>query len=401
MSYYAANDDDDNNSVYQPDNRNRGRSKNQSRDQEDDLIEMARQNSPSPDGILEVNRDDERRERRLKAKQERESKKARSKSRERRLRAKYVGNSDDRNQRFFFSKKKKKDKSRQEKVYDDLYGTDYHEVDDGIVGCADHLCVNREDVLQEFDPNHSLQIDKSPNTGEQNIVHEEEEVYIVKQRYGYFSIIFGVVQIVVLALMMWQCGVAPMNINPMFGPYPDALSEWGGKNSILIVEDGEWWRLITPIFLHAGVIHLFCNVAVQLELGVFFEREWGSMTWLIIYLASAFGSSVLSVITMPDAVSVGSSGAVMGLFGAKLSEVICRCCERSDSKQSQVAHQVRKEQCIGVSCSVVVVMAFSFIPYGESIIFGCEGISIITFFSHKTSWAWTNRIHHQLIGRLI
>lgn len=44
--------------------------------------------------------------------------------------------------------------------------------------------------------------------------------------------------------------------SPMLGPYPDALSEWGGKNSTLIVADGQWWRLITPIMLHAGIIHL-------------------------------------------------------------------------------------------------------------------------------------------------
>ncbi|CAB9517419.1 RHOMBOID-like [Seminavis robusta] len=276
---------------------------------------------------------------------------------------------------------KRKNKSRQERLYDDLYGaTNYQEVDDGIVGCADDLCVNKADVFENDEEGQKKQQQSSsqqdqntkqssffgggPNTGAQNKnVDESEEVYIVKQRFGYFSIIFGVVQVIVLALMMWQCGIAPMNINPMFGPYPDALSEWGGKNSILIVEDGEWWRLFTPILLHAGLIHLFCNVAVQLELGVFFEREWGSLTWLIIYLTSALGSSVLSVITMPDAVSVGSSGAVMGLFGGKIAEVACRCCEKSDTAQERVAHQVRKEQCMGVTCSVLVVLAFSFIPY--------------------------------------
>ena len=319
-----------------------------------------------------------------------------SKSRERKakLRAKNEGSS-----RMIFSKKKGR-KSRRDQVYDDLYGTDYQEVDDGIVGCADGLCVGGAGVLEDgidlkTDNTTSTSVANSskrsallssssntagskskgrmsmmssPNTGEQNKVDENEEVYVVRQRYGYFSIFFGVIQIIVLALMMWQCGIAPMDVNPMFGPYPDALSEWGGKNSVLIVEDGEWWRLMTPILLHAGVIHLVCNVAVQLELGVFFEREWGSMTWLIIYFTSALGSSVLSVITMPDAVSVGSSGAVMGLFGGKLAEVICRSCEKQDTAQDRVAHQVRKEQCLGVTCSVVVVMAFSFIPYGKSIV---------------------------------
>lgn len=192
---------------------------------------------------------------------------------------------------------------------------------------------------------------------------EEDEVYIVRQDYGYASIVFSVVQIIILVVMMWQCSIAPMSINPMIGPYPDALSEWGGKNSVLILEDGQWYRLVTPILLHAGIIHLFCNVAVQLETGVFFEKEWGTLRWLIVYLSSAVGSSILSVIMMPEAVSVGSSGAVCGLFGAKLAEVVLRSCEPAETREARVAQQVRKEQCFVVTCSVIVILAFSFVPF--------------------------------------
>lgn len=191
----------------------------------------------------------------------------------------------------------------------------------------------------------------------------EEDVYIVQQKYGYCSIIFSVVQTVVLAIMMWQCKVAPLNINPMIGPYPDALNYWGAKNAILIIDDGENWRLVTPIFLHAGVIHLLCNVSVQLETGAFFEREWGSGIWMIVYILSAVGSSILSSCFMPDSISVGSSGAVMGLFGAKLSEVFCRACESRRSRQDRISHEVRMEQLNGVLCSVTLVALFSFIPY--------------------------------------
>jgi membrane associated rhomboid family serine protease len=207
----------------------------------------------------------------------------------------------------------------------------------------------------------ALMIDK-PERGAL-LVEEDDEVYVVRQKYGYCSIVFSMVQTIILGLMMWQCGIAPLNINPMVGPYPDALSEWGGKNSILIIEDGEWYRLITPILLHAGIIHLVCNVAVQLDMGCFFEKEWGSIRWMIIYLSSAVGSSALSVIAMPNAISVGSSGAVMGLFGGKLAEVVMRACERTRNKEEEVGKQVRSEQCVGVTCSIIVVMAFSFIPY--------------------------------------
>ena len=41
---------------------------------------------------------------------------------------------------------------------------------------------------------------------------EENEIYIVRQEQGYFSILFSLVQTIILALMMWQCGIAPMNL---------------------------------------------------------------------------------------------------------------------------------------------------------------------------------------------
>jgi len=196
-----------------------------------------------------------------------------------------------------------------------------------------------------------------------NDSNESEEIYIVRQKYGYISIFLSLIQVAVLILMIWQCKLAPFTMNPMIGPYPDALSYWGGKNTVLIVEDGEYWRLVTPIFLHAGVIHLLGNISVQMDIGAFFEREWGSFRYLIIYIASAVGSSLLSCIVMPNSISVGSSGALMGLFGAKLSEVFCRSCESKRTKQGRIGHEVRMEQCGGVLCSVLIVGLFSFIPF--------------------------------------
>lgn len=179
----------------------------------------------------------------------------------------------------------------------------------------------------------------------------------------------------------------------------DALSEWGGKNAVNIIADGEWWRLVTPILLHAGVIHLLCNIAVQLETGAFFEREWGSTNWMIIYLSSAVGSSILSVIAMPNSVSVGSSGAVMGLFGGKLAEVICRACESTKTRQGRIAHSVRKEQLGGTLCAVILVMAFSFIPYGKHhSIGGLVNVYLLYSETHKVLF-WYSRLGGPL-GRL-
>lgn len=190
----------------------------------------------------------------------------------------------------------------------------------------------------------------------------EDEVYIVKQETGYCSYAFSAIQTLVLVIMMIQCTIAPLEINPMIGPPPDALDYWGGKNALKILNNNEEWRLITPIFLHAGIIHLLCNVSVQLDVGAFFEREWGGAIWFFIYLTSALGSSIFSVCMKPNNVSVGSSGAVMGLFGGKLGEIFCRACESKKTSQGKIGHEVRREQLGAVLCSVFVVLAFSFVP---------------------------------------
>lgn len=184
-----------------------------------------------------------------------------------------------------------------------------------------------------------------------------------KQNYAPLSTFFCVIQCIILPLMMWQCGIAPFNINPMIGPYPDALNYWGAKNAVLIIEDGEFWRLFTPVFLHAGIIHLAGNVMVQADAGNQWEKEWGSLIWIIVYVGSAFGSSVFSCCFMPDNISVGSSGAVMGLFGAKLSEILLLCCEKSTNEVERAGERSRKQQATLVIGGIVIVMAMSFIPY--------------------------------------
>lgn len=270
---------------------------------------------------------------------------------------------------------------------------------DSYIEMSHHSQEQKEYNKSKNEPTETLKYANYQPPGYNDDQEDEElEVYIVRQKHGYMSILFSFVQTIILIIMMWQCGVAPLKLNPMIGPWPDALSEWGAKNSTLIVADGEWWRLFTPILLHAGIIHIVGNVLVQLETGVFFEKEWGSLRWLIVYFSSALASSVFSVIFKPEAISVGSSGAVMGLFGAKLTEVVLRACERTDSPQRKVAYQVRKEQCAMVTCSVTVVMLFSFVPMVDWAahaggVVGGMVIGVLLFSSEmelclwKTAWA--------------
>jgi hypothetical protein len=195
-----------------------------------------------------------------------------------------------------------------------------------------------------------------------NLIIDGEPVYVVKQKRGYLSIFFSLAQTVILFGMMIQCGVASMKINPMIGPNPDVLSTWGAKNSYNILYLNEYWRLFSPIMLHAGIFHLLCNVGVQLDTGAFFEREWGSFIWLIVYLSSAASGSILSVIVSPNTIGVGSSGAVCGLFGAKIAEALCRCKESTKTTAKELSHAILCEQFGSTLCTVILILVFSFIP---------------------------------------
>ena len=49
----------------------------------------------------------------------------------------------------------------------------------------------------------------------------------------------------------------------MVGPYPEALDNWGAKDTEKIVDDSEWWRLFTPIFLHGYVWYIWTNTSTM------------------------------------------------------------------------------------------------------------------------------------------
>jgi rhomboid protease GluP len=94
------------------------------------------------------------------------------------------------------------------------------------------------------------------------------------------------------------------------------LIEYGAKFNPFIF-GGEWWRFITPIFLHIGLLHLLMNSFALYYLGPMVEKMYGSIRFLFIYLFSGF-TGVLGSFLFSPTVSAGASGAIFGCFGALL-----------------------------------------------------------------------------------
>ncbi|MBB2480132.1 rhomboid family intramembrane serine protease [Bacillus sp. APMAM] len=94
------------------------------------------------------------------------------------------------------------------------------------------------------------------------------------------------------------------------------LIRFGAKYNPFIIE-GQWWRFITPIFLHIGIIHLLMNSLALYYLGPTIERIYGRIRFLIIYLIAGFTGTLASFL-FSSSVSAGASGAIFGCFGALL-----------------------------------------------------------------------------------
>lgn len=94
------------------------------------------------------------------------------------------------------------------------------------------------------------------------------------------------------------------------------LVNFGAKLNYRII-DGEWYRLITPMFLHVDLFHLLFNCTALLSFGTETEMIFGKKKFLIIYFVSGLCGSIGSFLYSPT-VSVGASGAIFGLIGANL-----------------------------------------------------------------------------------
>lgn len=94
----------------------------------------------------------------------------------------------------------------------------------------------------------------------------------------------------------------------------DFVILYGAKINEAIVA-GEVWRLVTPLLVHAGLLHVFVNMYSLYALGPAVERLFSSKRMLAIYLLSGISGVVFSLGFSPNP-SVGASGAIFGLLGA-------------------------------------------------------------------------------------
>jgi len=122
----------------------------------------------------------------------------------------------------------------------------------------------------------------------------------------------------------------------------------GASHPYMIFVENEWWRLVTAMFLHGGLLHIGFNMMALMQLGPALEELYGSGRYLFLYTVTGAFGFLVSAYTVH--LSLGASGAILGLVGALLAVT---------SKRGGAYMRELRSRLIS---SVVILFAIGFFP---------------------------------------
>ncbi|KAK6926991.1 Peptidase S54, rhomboid domain [Dillenia turbinata] len=125
-----------------------------------------------------------------------------------------------------------------------------------------------------------------------------------------------------IATFLGRFSFQPFKENLLLGPSINTLEKMGALKVDLVVKEHQSWRLITCMWLHANVVHVLTNMLSLVIIGIRLEKEFGFLRIGPLYLISGLGGSIVSALFIEAKASVGASGALFGLLGAMLSELL-------------------------------------------------------------------------------
>jgi hypothetical protein len=108
----------------------------------------------------------------------------------------------------------------------------------------------------------------------------------------------------------------------MIGPSAETLIVMGAKDTALIIEEKEGWRLLSSAVLHAGLVHFLINMLALWFVGAAIETTHGWFAAMVIFCISAVGGTILSAIFLPEYITVGASGGIFGFIGACCADIV-------------------------------------------------------------------------------
>lgn len=144
---------------------------------------------------------------------------------------------------------------------------------------------------------------------------EAEEINKVMRLSGSnLYVTYGIIAINVLVFVLMA-----FNGAGIFDANAIVHINWGSNYSPLTLS-GDWWRLVTCVFIHFGIIHLVMNLYALYMAGVYLEPMLGKTTYIVAYFATGIFASLASLWWHKEGVnSAGASGAIFGMYGVFLA----------------------------------------------------------------------------------
>ncbi len=152
--------------------------------------------------------------------------------------------------------------------------------------------------------------------------YEEARQNNMNRCYFTYSMLCICTAMMIVAFHWNRWRVEPLRVNPLIGPKPDILLLLGALQMREMVDTGTWYRLVTAVFLHGGLLHLGMNLVVLGLLGRAVERNHGPFDTAILFFISAIGGNIISCLMQPGYILVGSSGGIFGLIGICVADIV-------------------------------------------------------------------------------
>lgn len=175
-------------------------------------------------------------------------------------------------------------------------------VDRTCAGCGNPTPVDRVDCGHCGMPSLELL------TAQQEAAKRQRFIEAVFTRPQRFTMIFIGINVGVFALMWLTGGVSAMTADT------DIIVAFGAKVNPLIREQHQYWRLVTSMFIHIGLLHLGFNMYALWIVGQQIEQLYGAARFVVLYFLCGLAGSLASLF-FSESVSAGASGAIFGLFG--------------------------------------------------------------------------------------
>ena len=203
--------------------------------------------------------------------------------------------------------------------------------------------------------------------------NSKKQSYI--EKYGKANIIIAVICAIFLVINSVIVSESALNqlasnkylayILNFFAGCEGKLGIIGSMSNAKVFGEGEWWRLILHVYLHAGVLHMLFNVFALLFAGKVVEKKIGSLPYLFLYHVIAIVNAIVMCLIFPDSTSVGASAGIFAMIG-----IVCVMKWKKDTVCSEMLKKGELIYIIVFSVLSLLLGLESFITHFVAFLFG-------------------------------